>query len=185
MAMVFDDCRIITLAGMPGSGKSCVARQLATQLSYKSVDLDDEIEKMAGKSIASIFKEDGEDRFRTIEKNVLKEIICRETDSETERREPLVVALGGGTLTTPESIDLVKEKTFCIWLDTPLEIIADRLWIQQKTETRPLLTSASRPELLEKLEDIYKVRESGYIHASRIRYSEIGPTLQEFCRKYL
>ena len=66
---------------MPGSGKSCAARELAAQLSCKWVDLDAEVERRAGKSIAQIFAEDGETAFRALEKSTLHNM--RVVDAES------------------------------------------------------------------------------------------------------
>lgn len=66
---------IIAIAGMPGSGKSSTGKKLAALLSCKWVDLDLEVERRAGKSIARIFAEDGEPAFRRMEKTVLARII--------------------------------------------------------------------------------------------------------------
>ena len=172
--------RIITFAGMPGSGKSCAARDLAAQLSCKWVDLDAEVERRAGKSIARIFAEDGEASFRQLEKDTLR-CLVRDFSTSLEMTEPLsfrpskasgeisiVLSLGGGTLQDPENLELVKEHTWCIWLDTPLETIAERLWAHGNIGARPLLASAkTKKELLELLKSIYESREPAYRAAAK------------------
>lgn len=153
--------RIITFAGMPGSGKSCAARDLAAQLSCKWVDLDAEVERRAGKSIARIFAEDGEASFRQLEKDALKGLVGATAPD-------LIISLGGGTLQDPENLELVKEHTWCIWLDTPLETIAERLWAHGDIGARPLLASAkTKKELLELLQSIYESRKPAYRAAAK------------------
>ena len=178
---------------MPGSGKSRAAKNLAAQLSCKCVDLDEEVERHAGKSIECIFKEDGETAFRSLEHTVLKELIptgygltCKVVPPPAKGNVAigdkggrqvntipcgdinLVISLGGGTLQDPKNLELVKEQTYCIWLDTPLDEIAERLWAQGNIGTRPLLASAkTKKELLELLQSIYDTRKPAYQSAAK------------------
>ena len=62
---------LIFLWGMPGSGKSTLGKKLANHLSYSWIDTDVSIEKSEGKTIEQIFNEEGEVKFRTLEKNCL------------------------------------------------------------------------------------------------------------------
>lgn len=79
-----------------------------------------------------------------------------------------MLSLGGGTLQDPENLELVKEHTWCIWLDTPLETIAERLWAQGNIGTRPLLASAkTKKELQELLKSIYESRKPAYRAAAK------------------
>ena len=169
--------RIITFAGMPGSGKSCAARDLAAQLSCKWADLDAEVERRAGKSIERIFAEDGEAAFRALEKECLFGLVGATGQRAKnygqcpvgQSSEPdLVLSLGGGTLQDPENLVLVKERTWCIWLDTPLDVIAERLWAQGDIGARPLLASAkTKKELEELLKSIYNTRKPAYQSAAK------------------
>ena len=169
--------RIITITGMPGSGKSCAARELAAQLSCKWADLDAEVERRAGKSTARIFAEDGEVSFRQLEKDALKGLVGATGQRAKnygqcpvgQSSEPdLIIALGGGTLQNPVNLELVREHTWCIWLDTPLDIIAERLWAQGDIGARPLLASAkTKKELEELLKSIYESRKPAYQSAAK------------------
>lgn len=156
--------KIISIAGMPGSGKSCAAKELAAQLSASGhparwIDLDAEVERRAGKSLARIFAEGGEPAFRSLEKATLQDIL--EGDIS-------ILALGGGTLEDKENLELVKKYSHCIWLDTPLETIADRLWAQGNIGKRPLLASAkTKKELLELLQNLYNTRKANYKAAAK------------------
>ena len=170
---------------MPGSGKSCAARELAAQLSASGqraywVDLDEEVERRAGKSIARIFTEDGEAAFRALEKSTLQCLIRDFSTSFEETNDlsfrpsnasgeiSIVLALGGGTLMEPENLELVKKETYCIWLDTPLDVIAQRLWAQRNIGSRPLLASAkTKKELEELLQSIYNTRKPAYQAAAK------------------
>ena len=199
--MTFLGHRIITFAGMPGSGKSCAAKAFAAQLSASGqqaswIDLDAEVERRSGKSIARIFAEDGERVFRSLEKATLQDILkgdfsapatppvemtekttvepssCHVEPSSchVERsRDISILALGGGTLQVPENLELVKKYSYCIWLDTPLETIADRLWASGDIGQRPLLASAkTKNELLALLQNLYSTRKSAYQAAAKM-----------------
>ena len=78
----------IFLIGFMGCGKSSLGKRLARRLNYRFVDLDEEIERQTGRSIAEIFSRDGENYFRQLEANILRQI---------EWSMPTVVATGGGT----------------------------------------------------------------------------------------
>lgn len=80
------------LVGLPGSGKSTIGRRLAKALGVEMLDTDAVIEQQTGRSIADIFATDGEQEFRRIEEQVVRQALA-EHDG--------VVSLGGGAVTTP------------------------------------------------------------------------------------
>ena len=83
---------IIYLVGMPGSGKSVVGRELAGRLGVPFIDLDEEIEREAGRSVSQIFTEQGEPAFRAMEATAL---------TKAATQDPAVVACGGGVVLEP------------------------------------------------------------------------------------
>jgi len=87
--------RSIFLIGMMGSGKSQTGLKLAELLKYKYIDLDSLIEKLAKKSINQIFNDEGEENFRELEANCLKETI---------KIPSLVISTGGGLVTAIERL---------------------------------------------------------------------------------
>ena len=145
-----------------GCGKSSVGRELAGLLSLPFVDLDGYIESREGRSVREIFAGEGEAAFRKMELEVLKEILYQEAESElgyaassetademndvsptTEHQQTrdMVLALGGGTLTTPECAELVAEHTFCIFLKVSAEKLFARL--ENGAANRPMLRAAN------------------------------------------
>lgn len=138
-----------------GCGKSSVGRELSRLLSLPFVDLDDYIEEREGRSIRDIFESEGEASFRKMELEALREILFQESASEPNQDagEPgedspqtdypqtkeMILALGGGTLTTPECAELVAEHTFCIYLKTSADELFRRL--ESESATRPMLNS--------------------------------------------
>ena len=101
----------LVLIGMPGSGKSFIGEKLAENTQRKFIDIDGEISAMAGKTIADIFREDGEKYFRNLETELLKKY-CKESN--------LVIATGGGTILRKENRDLIRSNSGVIFLERPL-----------------------------------------------------------------
>lgn len=97
----------IYLIGMMGSGKSTVGRHLATKLCYSFLDTDQMIESVERKKITEIFQEQGEDKFRVIESNILNQIQpCRGH----------VVATGGGIVLRSSNWAILRVSVFSISL---------------------------------------------------------------------
>jgi shikimate kinase len=125
---------MITLTGFMGSGKTTVGRVLADALGCPFLDLDDLIVKKAGKTIPEIFAQDGEPAFRQLEARLLRQTVEKYAEST------VVLALGGGAVTTPASATLLHEKTVCIYLRATLETLLQRL--SGETAGRPLADDA-------------------------------------------
>jgi shikimate kinase len=138
---------LITLTGFMGSGKSTVGRLVADALGCLFLDLDDEIVKKAGRSIPEIFADGGESAFRALEKETLERLVKKYSESTA------VLALGGGTVTIPESIGLLQEKTTCIYLRASEDTIRKNL--EGRTAGRPLADD-KWPERLAQREPLYQ-----------------------------
>lgn len=120
---------MVFIYGAPASGKSTLGEKLSKKLSVPFVDLDCEIEKSSGKTIAEIFSSCGESAFRDMESKKLAEIV-----SSPEEK---IVSLGGGTLLRESNRALCEEKGIVLCIDTPSEEeIARR--ISQLPGSRPL-----------------------------------------------
>jgi shikimate kinase len=119
--------RSLVLVGLMGCGKSSVGKRLAAKLALPFIDADEEIEKVAAKSISEIFNDHGEDYFRNGERKV----IARLLDSG-----PQVLATGGGAYMNLETRARIKIKGISIWLRAELPVLMRRV---QKRDTRPLL----------------------------------------------
>jgi shikimate kinase len=126
--------RSIYLIGYRGSGKSTVARELASRLGFDFIDADDEIERRAGKSIAAIFADDGEPAFRELESEVVVDL-CR-----LKRH---VVALGGGAVLNEANRTAFRLAGLVIWLSATVETLAERMGADESTPSRrPNLTTS-------------------------------------------
>ncbi len=122
--------RNLYLVGMMGSGKSTTGKPLAQKLDYKFIDSDTVIEELTGKSIKQIFEEEGENRFREIEAQVLQNI---------GQYHSLIVATGGGIVTKNENWGILHQGVV-IWLDPDVQTLFNRL--QADDGERPLFKSS-------------------------------------------
>ena len=124
--------RNVCLIGYRGTGKTTVGRILAERLGYRYIDTDDEIEKRAGRTIADIFRDQGEGAFRDLESTVIADVV---------QPSQLVLSLGGGAILRPENRQRIQECGVVVWLRAPLETIAERMGLDPHTEDRrPKLT---------------------------------------------
>lgn len=103
----------IYLVGFMGSGKSTVGARLAERLALPFADLDDDIERAAGRTISQIFTQDGEPAFRDAEHAALA--------ARAHAADPFVLALGGGAYTFPRNRELLAGAGTTIWLDCSYE----------------------------------------------------------------
>ena len=134
--------RKIFIVGMPGSGKSTMAKYLSSETSFKYLDLDEEIEFKSKKSVSKIFEIDGEESFRVLEKETLDEIIQKE--------EKFILATGGGTPSYDDNMEKMNENGITIFLNTSPEILIERISRKNK---RPLFNSTNVREKVSKIFD--------------------------------
>jgi len=133
--------RPIVLVGLMGAGKSTVGRRLAKRLGLPFVDSDVEIEEASGSPTAELFERYGEHDFRDGERRLVARLI------EGDIR---VIATGGGAFIDPRTRQLLNERAITIWLDAPIEVLAERT---ARRNNRPLLRNGDRAEILARLAD--------------------------------
>jgi shikimate kinase len=144
----------LVLVGLPGAGKSTVGRAVAERLSRTFLDFDREIERRQNKTIADIFGEKGEGYFRELERTLTEEL--RESDN-------MVLAPGGGWVTQPEVVALLRPPALMVYLRLRPETALTRLGAERST--RPLLM---RPDPLGELRRLLAARKAAYEAADHV-----------------
>jgi shikimate kinase len=121
--------RRIVILGFMACGKTTVADEVAHELDCRCVDLDSFITEREKRSPAEIITQQGEEAFRELETLALRDVL--------QDREAHVIALGGGTWTTPANRTLIAlYDCLTVWLDAPFELCWKR--IASTNVSRPL-----------------------------------------------
>ena len=128
----------VVLIGMPGCGKSTIGKLLAAKTGRRFVDADEEIVRLAGKTIPEIFAQDGEEVFRDWETKVLAEL---------GKQSGLIIATGGGCVTRGRNYNLLHQNGEIFWIRRNLD--------ELPTDGRPLSHK-------ETLAEMYRIREPLY-----------------------
>jgi shikimate kinase/3-dehydroquinate synthase len=150
----------VVLVGLPGSGKTAVARRLARRHGAEVVDLDERIESEAGARIAEIFAAEGEVGFRARERAAVERLGPPDPSAGIAR----VVSTGGGTVVDPRNRWHLYRGRFAAWLDVRPEVLAQRL--RRSHNVRPLV--ASSPDPLAAVRRLGTARRRFYAAAHRI-----------------
>ena len=147
----------LTLIGYRATGKTTLARLLAERLGWDWIDADVEIERVAGKTIAKIFAEDGEPAFRDMEAQVIADLTSRPS---------LVIAAGGGAPMREESRTAMRAGGSVVWLTASPATIHARMTGDETTATRrPSLTDRGP---LDEILHVLSAREPIYREAAHV-----------------
>lgn len=141
----------VILVGLPGAGKSSVGQRVASRLARPFLDFDEEIERRTGTTIAEIFRSRGEPYFRGLELGLTQELA---------KSEGAILAPGGGWITVPGALALLRPPARMIYLRVAPEVAILRMGAGR--QTRPLLEAAEPVEVLRRLA---KQREPAYRQA--------------------
>lgn len=142
----------VFLIGFMASGKTTLGGELAEIMGYKFLDLDDYIEVKQKKSIKLLFEIEGEEKFRVIENEALREVAKMEGN--------LIVASGGGTSCFYNSIDFMNKEGVTVYIKVEVAELVARLIDSKKN--RPLLWGKSREELNEYIIRVLEERKKYY-----------------------
>ncbi|MCX6256053.1 MAG: shikimate kinase [Bacteroidia bacterium] len=149
--------RIVYIIGFMGSGKSTTGKKLASLLGWSFIDLDKEIEEHTGKTIPELFSQHGEDYFRNVESEVLKNL-----KSHTNT----VISTGGGTPCHGDNMDYMLDTGLTLYLKLTPGQLKSRL--SESTGKRPLIKDLSKDRLQSFIEEKLASREKYYNRAEII-----------------
>ena len=162
----------IILTGFSYTGKTQVGIEVAKKLGWKFVDIDDEIVHISGKSVAEIFSQDGEARFRDLESKVL-ERVCQGTK--------VVIATGGGAIINAANREMMMASGVVICLEAKPVTIYQRLVkdaeASKSQEVRPLLAGTEplkRIEWLKEFRQPYYALSDWTVHTDNLSLEEVA-----------
>jgi shikimate kinase len=135
------------LVGFMGAGKTSVARALGRRMGWRVEDIDHRIEAREHQRVADIFARKGEQYFRSVERDVLQELLSQ---------RHVVIATGGGTCVDPESRAAMLADGAVVWLDVPLERVIERVPADGR---RPLASDRAQ------MEQLFARRQAAYAEA--------------------
>jgi XRE family transcriptional regulator, aerobic/anaerobic benzoate catabolism transcriptional regulator len=131
----------IALIGLRGAGKSTLGRMLAEDLGYPFVELSRAIEKVAGCSVTEIHALYGAAAYRRYERRALEESIARYPEG--------IIATPGGIVSDPDTLDLLVEHCYTVWLQASPEEHMQRVLAQG--DLRPMAASSEAMEDLRRI----------------------------------
>ena len=123
----------LVLVGLPGVGKSTIGERVGRELGVAFVDLDEEIARAVGVSAGEYLRLHGEAEFRRVEYEQLRSVMASD----------VVLAPGGGVVTTPAARALLRDERVVVWLQAPVEALLARLG----STDRPLLEGDANDRL--------------------------------------
>jgi XRE family aerobic/anaerobic benzoate catabolism transcriptional regulator len=145
----------IALIGLRGAGKSTLGKLLANKIGWTFVELNKEIERQNGLSVAEIIALYGQEGFRRMEQTALTQLLAR--------KEPMVLATGGGIVSEPLTLELILSSFYTIWLKAEPEEHMAR--VRSQGDLRPMADDRSA---MAELRNILLSREPLYARASAV-----------------
>jgi len=152
--------RFLALIGLRGAGKSTVGPMLARRLKTEFVEIDKLVEKAAGMSLGEIFATHGEAYYRDLERESILRLFAASRGC--------VLVPGGSVVTDSEIWELIKRRSFTVWLHATPEEFMKRM--RRQGDLRPM---QGRPSAMEELKTLLARREPLYAE-SHLRIKTTG-----------
>lgn len=161
----------LVLIGYMGAGKTTIGRKLSQQLQIPFYDTDSYIEEKQGRCISDIFAENGEEYFRCLETEYLKELLEQERDG--------ILSTGGGLPLRKENRELLKKMGRTVYLQVSKDTILERL---KEDTTRPLLQVADRET---RIEEMLQMRHPVYMETADLTIVADGREIDSIVQEIL
>lgn len=159
----------VILIGYMGCGKSTIGKNLSYKLKMALIDTDKSIENRQKRTISAIFDEDGEEAFRQMETDYLREVLTY--------KDPYVISVGGGLPMREVNQELMQDLGVVVYLRAKPETIYQRL---KHDTTRPLLRG-DNPE--QKIRDMIAYRGPIYEKAAQVIIDVEGKDVDSLARE--
>lgn len=160
----------IMLIGFMGTGKTTISREMSKLMNMKEVDMDDYIVKSQKMSINDIFDKYGEEYFRNIETECLKEI---------QIRKGMIVSCGGGVVLKDENVKLMKDGGVIVLLTATAQTVYNRV---KNSKDRPILNGHMNVEYIASL---MEKRRQRYLDVADIKIATDGRTPRDICQEII
>ncbi len=157
------DKQRIFLIGLPASGKTTIGRWLAERLGWEFYDIDEAIISKTGISIYRFFEEKGENEFRKLETQILR---------ETSIKNNIVISCGGGTATHSNNMEWMLNQGLTVYLNPEISEISLR--IEENLALRPMFKGLKGAGITDKLLNLFEERANFY-HQSKIIWNKSTP----------
>lgn len=161
----------IYLTGFMATGKSRVGKELARLLNRPFTDTDSLIEADAGLAISEIFERMGENAFRDLESDIVRQV---------STRQEWVIALGGGAVIREENWRAISSSGVVVCLSASLDTLVARV---RRKNNRPLLENLSDESLQQKISDMLTLRMPHYLKADYFFESLEEVSARELARR--
>lgn len=162
----------IVLIGMSGVGKTTIGKSLSIVLNRRFVDTDNLIENKKAMKIEEIFKTYGEDYFRKLEFQIVKELY---------KEENLIISTGGGIVLNSNNITMLKENGIIIFLESSIDNLVNN--IKKSTTKRPLLDNGK--DIYNDMKIMYNNRKKLYLSSSEFIIFVDGKSIDEIVYEIL
>ena len=159
----------IFIVGYMGSGKTTVGKRLAKSLSLTFIDLDAYIQNRYRKAISDLFTERGEEEFRKIEREAVREVA---------QFEDVVISTGGGAPCFFDNMEVMNRAGTTIYIQADPEELASRLLTSKNV--RPLIAGKPIEELIPFITQHLAQRERYYNMAQIIHHTVRMISKEEF-----
>tara|TARA_Y100000590_G_scaffold419936_1_gene522138 strand:+ start:394 stop:957 length:564 start_codon:yes stop_codon:yes gene_type:complete len=163
----------IAIIGHMGSGKSTIGKLLSKSFNFQHIDSDKKIIDYTGKSINTIFEENGEGYFREIESKILLKLIDKKN---------IILSLGGGAILNKDVRNSLKKQSITLFLDVDLITLNRRL---ENSSRRPLLKNVN---IKKKIKELDSKRRKYYLNSDikiDISYKDPSATCKYFIEQFL
>lgn len=157
----------IVLIGYRGTGKTTVGKQLANQLGWKYFSTDDMVEEISNMSIKEFVAKFDWRKFREIEISIIQQL---------KNMKNMIIDCGGGVVENERNMEILKKKSFIVWLDAGILDIEKRLDISLP---RPLL---SEKTVLDDIKYNYSRRKALYRKYANICVNSSKNSVHKICQ---